>query len=40
MKAIINLNIIKSVAYSPTDYIDAAFTEEDSINTNLNAQNL
>ena len=40
MKATNNLNIIKSVAYSSTDYIEVAFTEEDSINTNLNAQNL
>jgi hypothetical protein len=40
MRAINNLNIIKSVAYSPTDYIEVAFTKEDSIYTSLNTQNL
>jgi hypothetical protein len=40
MKAINNLNMIKSVAYSPTDYIEATFIVKDSIYTNLNTQNL
>jgi hypothetical protein len=40
MRAINNLNIIKSVAYSPTDYIEASFIVKDSIDTNLNNQNL
>jgi hypothetical protein len=38
MRAINNLNIIKSVAYLPTDYIEATFIVKDSIYTNLNTQ--
>jgi hypothetical protein len=40
MRAINNLNIIKSVAYSLTDYIEAPFIVKDSIDTNLNTQNV